>query len=269
MDKLKRKRKIKRSQKTSDVVLEYDYTRLHPSDDFSDADVDKIPEEFFKTAIEHKPNPRPKWWDNLSLFKYGYNSTRQLVTEQFDDLIKNNNTDSFRTAKSCPGLGSFFNRSINLKWPCDVFLEVKQDGEIIYKPSNPNHILFSIQDQDIESHLNNVIIVKVTLPIAIRNTNFDISFNDPILYNNTPFRVCPGLLLKSETPTILSTFLMFSPVAQKYFMPAGDIYNTLVTSEPNVKLKHSDLKKEVYSTKAKLNRSFFNSNWSIRNVDNG
>ena len=245
-------------------ALEYDFTQ----DVYLNKTVEDFPEEYFSMSMQYKKTLRPDWWKAMSLFAYGYNNVAELLKNKFDDIIKED-VNSYRTVKTCPGLGAVFNRAINLKWPCDVLIQVDEEGNLAYKTSNDTLISLGIHQQKFQGHLDDVIFLKVTYPIAIRNKNFDVSFHDPILYNNTPFRVSPGLLLRSKRPITLSSFLIFPAKPENYFFKAGEVFTTLVLSESGIPIKKANLYNDVMKYRSDISSSFFDSKWSKRNVDNG
>lgn len=253
-------------KKNKMLTLEYDYVPFNESHNLDYLD-SELPDEFLSLVFQHKKILRPDWWKPMSLFKYGYNNAAEMIKNKYMQLLEDN-TNSYRTVKTCPGLGALFNRAINMKWPCDVFLQTTEEG-VDYKSSNSRFISIGIHKQEFQGHLNDVLFVKVTFPLAIRNYQFDVSFQDPILYNNTPFRVSPGMLLSSRKPITLSTFLIFPKIEEQYFFKQGEIMTTLVLSQPGVDVKRVNMYNEVSKYRSDLSSSFFESKWSQRNVNNG
>lgn len=247
--------------KKKNPILEYDNARTKDN-----ILIEQFPNNFIDQTIDHK-RKRPKWWDDMPLFYWGFNSQKKLLESKYDEVL-DSGQESYRTFKTCPGIGAYFNRAMNIKWPCDVLFEINEDESITYRASNPNYISIQSHEHSLTGHLADIVIVKVSIPLIIRNKDFDITFQDSTFYRNNPFRVSPGILERSNKPTLLNCFLFFPKQPRKYFFQSGDIYATIVTSKPNVILKHSDLRPSFNNYLQEIKRSFFKTKWSYRDVDN-
>ena len=138
---------------------------------------------------------KPSWFKKLNPFtseikpegyKKAYDSIKELKRIPFGrgagSLV------TFRSVKTCPGIGNYLDRTIPIKLPCDLALDTKEDGWRYF--SNGDDLM------DITSHPNNQIpifkeyhILKICFPLYFKSKDknlkavgdFTLTLNDELI----------------------------------------------------------------------------------------
>lgn len=206
-----------------------------------------------KTFVKEKPS----WWSKTKNFI----NNASTIKEYFDKTDPNDiiNTPTPRTVKSCPSMMALWKKTVIAKFPCDVFLETFDDGRFYYKYAN--------NDIDISSHGSiqapnyigeNFIVIKFMLGFRFTtDKKCNIFFNDPVLHNYQPYRVCPGTVeINPKNVHVPNINTLFEKKNAKYYFKADEALCMLTFSE--------DIKKFTYDpdvnklpTQVKESRSFF------------
>jgi len=213
--------------------------------------------DYIKSSASNK---KPSWFKELTT--YAFNS-RNPAGAAFRFLYyKIKDVQTLKTAKGCPAFINFFNQSIAITTSSDIFLKV-------YKDSNTGAYAFDYIQTDpllsIESHgpdqigaiSNRVLVLKFSLPIHwVTDENCQFQYTDPHIYNDVPFKVCPGII-KQDKSTVcyfnMPTF--FHKMEAEYHIKAGTVLGYIQFDKPVKSFFRGDLrelsKKELYKKHVK------------------
>jgi len=132
----------------------------------------------------------PSWFKNLCPF-IGKHKTALDAYHEASTIIR-------RTIQSCPGLLEFFKNSFLVKFPCDVILETKDNGEYLWqKPSETKVLTITHQTEaQVESTgpLASVILIKFCLPFLFQAPNNKVSIFESTYWKLQPYRIAPGII---------------------------------------------------------------------------
>ena len=129
----------------------------------------------------------PKWFANLC----PYLGKKKTAIERFPLPIK-------KTAKSCPGMLELFKNSFLVRFPCDLILETKKNGE--YRWQKPPHTqILQITDHneeqfEFEPPLSSFITIKFSLPFLYQAPNNKVSLVESTYWKIQPYKIAPGIL---------------------------------------------------------------------------
>ena len=169
----------------------------------------------------------PSWFKNLCPFVGQHKSPLDAYYEA--------STFIARTAKSCPGMLELFKNSFLVKFPCDVILETKDNGEYLWqKPSKTKVLTITHQTEaqvETTGPLASSIMIKFGLPFLFQTPDNKVSLLDPIYWKLQPYRVAPGIIdFKTKREALpLNTIVLFEKKNQIYEFKKGDpmcLYHT-------------------------------------------
>ena len=162
----------------------------------------------------------PSWFKNLCPFIGQHKSALDAYYEA--------STIIARTVKSCPGILELFKNSFLIKFPCDVILETKDNGEYLWqKPSKTNVLGITHQtEEQVESTgpLASSIVIKFCLPFLFQASNNKVSFLDPVYWKVQPYKVAPGIInFKTERGALpLNVIALFEKKNKVYEFKKGE-----------------------------------------------
>ena len=209
------------------------YDKLH-ADNFLDID------QYVKYK---KP---PAWYENLTPYWDNYKT--------FSDLVKNNWSNIFQyssykmhTVKTCPGINTFFRKSLQLKLDNDLLVETGADGGWVYTYLGENFSMSNHAPKEAPGLSDKHIFLKFSYNFAFQfSKDCDVSFIDPVLIEEQPYRVCPGIIqTQKQNIMTVSVITLFPKVNKKYHFPRGSTLACMQFSEKVDDLVEKDLQKEI------------------------
>jgi len=176
------------------------------------------------TSMKLLSREKPSWWKSITPYIKGIKNAKEFLEKIQKEKIFSGKR--FSTIKRCHGMHQLFSKSVLLKWPCDVLLEIEEDGSYKWRAGNNDiHIGFHHPDQA-PIHLGEkYAFIKPAFKFFYATTeNCLISFIDPILYKKQPYNVCPGIIENKKNKKMeLNVILLFDKGnKQQYFFKAGD-----------------------------------------------
>lgn len=209
-------------------------------------------DDFIGTTAKTK---QPKWYQDISFWRGGYKSFRELVAFNFDSVWGNDK--SFKTVKGCPAYINFFKQSFALKTPCDIFIKVYQSTnadtdkkEWYWEWTTPSSdiIIDDHPEWQIGPRLaEDNIAIKFSwnyVFVADRDTQFQ--YVDPYIANKVHYRVSPGVVsLKKNSLGAINMVTFFEKKEEEYWIPAGSTLGYVQFDKPIKSFKRADLSKQL------------------------
>jgi len=133
-----------------------------------------------------------------------------------------------RTVQSCPGMLELFKNSFILKFPCDVILETKENGEYSWQKPSTTQVLIIMHHPEEQSEfqppLSSFIMIKFSLPFVYQAPDNKVSFVDSVYWKNQPYKIAPGILnFKSNKHAVpLNVITLFEKKNKIYEFKKGD-----------------------------------------------
>jgi hypothetical protein len=185
-------------------------------DDNNNKDIDSLITTFVKE--------KPFWWSKIAPFIKGCKNPKEILDKFSTEVIFSGKR--FATIKRCHGMHQLFNRSILLKWPCDVRLEIETDGSYLWRSGNTDITISYHHPEQAPTYLGEkYAFIKPSFKFFYAtNENCLISFVDPILYMHQPYRVCPGIIECTKNKKLEANVILLFNKGEKmiYEFNAGD-----------------------------------------------
>ena len=203
---------------------------------------------------------KPKWFTTQPLITHNEaKSVSDYIKKYWNDLMKYI-PESIKTSKGCPGFNTLFKHSVVIKFPCDVLLEIQENGDYKYQTKSKYTVLKNINHHgsgQFQGMPGNYIAIKFEFDCHINVKDTLIQFIDPLYWNDVPYKVTPGLVPCDCMPL---NVIVFFP-AGKYHFKAGSVLATMTFSNPITKIESADLTKASFrrlwqSDKHILKRSY-------------
>lgn len=197
----------------------------------------------------------PDWWKDLNVFQNGAKNIKEFFEKFNWDVFSD--AEIFTTVKVCPGMRQHFDNSILLKFPCDVVLETNVDGGYRFKSSNKDLFISAHHEDQAPAIGKDFIIIKFVVNFSLMSSKkSQMSFVDPIMFKDQPYRASPGCVYCFEEP-VLPNFICFFPKEnERYYFKAGDPMAIIQFSDPIESFTQKDL--SYFSNKRRNGvKSFF------------
>ena len=202
---------------------------------------------------------KPEWWTSLTPFLFGAKTFKESMAKSWDLMFKNVNP-RLPTSKTCPALNVYFSKTLPLKINDDVLIETTAQGGYRWVSADRN-IQFELHmGPEAPGYLSqNFIFIKFLFEFYITTDKAcDISFTDAVLYNDLPYKVCPGIIQhKKKAIQKINLITLFPKVDAKYHFPRDTIVGCVQFSEKITGLEHKpmleDIKKHVYNISIRNN----------------
>lgn len=165
-----------------------------------------------------------------------------------------------KTIKVCPGMHSLFRHTLLLKFPQNIFLETNADGEYRWNIPDTNQLGKSVltvaahNSKQAVGFADNYIILKFCYNMYLKpDEDSNLSFLDPILYNDQPYKVLPGIVeLNSKRPGIqLNVITLFPKINKKYIFKKNTVLCMLQSSKTIKGISKEDLSIDIIKNKGK------------------
>lgn len=185
---------------------------------------------------------KPEWFNTMTTYQHMCKTAKEFIGKHWDILFKKD-TSTVKTARACPGLNNFFTQSIPLKFPCQVFIETTKRGEYRWTASE-HFIKVSIHDPAQAPKLaEKYLILKFELPLYYRVTeDVQISFVDPVLYNEMNYIVSPGIIKMKKGDIQSLNIITFFPLEDaKYVFNPGEVLASMQFSSIIKGIEKKDL----------------------------
>lgn len=232
------------------VKIYYDNTHEDSSNNFNHLDW---------TSFKKKP----RWWRNLTPFIDGIKSVTELIETRWDHIMNSTELGTPRTSKTCPGISTLFSYSIPIKFPCDIFLETREDGTYYWRATNGFMSIATHGPEQTEgsSISKDYITLKFEIPVVFMTDKpVCVSFVDPIFFNDMPYKVSPGIALETHSiPLFLNTIAFFPKKNMKYVFYKDEVCSLLQFSDKVTEIKQKDLSSKRLALIKSLTQSFFKS----------
>lgn len=193
-----------------------------------------------------KFNKKPKWFSELTPFLFGNRTFKEALQNSWDFMFQYGN-QRIHTSKTCPGLNVYFSKTIPLKITDDILIETFSNGEFRWLSPDLNVTIEHHSPLEVGRLSNDYIIIKFLFPFYFKfNTNCDLSFTDPVLYNSVPYNVCPGIIQRKKNEIQkINLITLFPKKDAKYHLDKGTVLSCLQFSEKVNDLKHVNMKDEI------------------------
>lgn len=197
------------------------------------------------------------WWKSLKHNTKFFEVFNKHAHQFFNKIPSDENDGVYRSAKICPAIGDgLLNKSIIVKSPCDILINVQSDGGYYYEIPDERFLNISSHSADqFWTSENNIFQdyynFKFELPIQVSTNGLPFMFLDPLYHNlQTPFRVVNGVIEGKHTksqPLNINTLIHIQE-EKTLFIKAGDVLAYLWTPE-SCKLSYDEnLKEHIYTT---------------------
>lgn len=226
--------------------------------------------ETFKPEWFGLSRNKPTWFEKLNPFvsiskmkEGGYKSAKDALKETrkipFSSEYKPGGT--FRSVKTCPGIGNYLSRTIPLKLPSDLIIETKTDNWRFFSPFKASidvsdHKYNQIQKESFKDYH----ILKIGFPLLLKSKDKDLRgfFTDPMYYNNDIFWRCvPGVLDFSVVQQI-NVIILLPKINEHYSFQTGTVCGAITFTKPITKIKQNQ---KLVSQFDNLIASNFRSTW--------
>jgi hypothetical protein len=188
----------------------------------------------------------PKWWNSLKAFQNGAKSVKDFLSNlNWEDFAYG---DMITTVKVCPGFNQHFNNSLLMRFPCDIMLETNEDGRFRYKTSNKSISISGHHEDQAPEFLqkNNLIVLKFDAKYVLKTSKqSQLSFVDPILYKDQPYRASPGCAYINNKAVPPNFICFFPKISERYFFKAGDPMAVLQFSDKVTAIEKKDFTKDI------------------------
>lgn len=199
-----------------------------------------------------KYKEKPTWFSSLTPFLFGAKNFKESMASSWDIMFKGVNS-RLHTSRTCPALNVYFSKTLPLKVNDDFLVETYADGNYRWLSGDNNVEMSSHSEFEAPGYLSqNYIFLKFVFKFYIKTTaSCDISYTDPVLYNDVPFKVCPGVIQhKKNSVQKINLITLFPKIDAKYHFPKDTILGCVQFSEKISGLKHKsfndEIKKHVY-----------------------
>lgn len=173
----------------------------------------------------------PDWWKELSVFQNGAKTIKEFWNSFNWDIFST--AEIFTTVKVCPGMKAHFDNSMLLKFPCDIFLETNAEGGYRFKSSNKELSVSSHHYDQAPAIGDRYIIMKFVVNFSLMTSKkSQMSFVDPIMFKDQPYRSSPGCVYCDESPVIPNLICFFPKENATYYFKAGDPMAIIQFSDP-------------------------------------
>jgi len=204
--------------------LEFDY---NPDEQCKSGAI--FPDDYIN--IENKPS----FWKNLSYYVFDLKSPSQAM-----DYLLYEGVATPKTFKSCPAMHGYFQRAIPVKFTSDIILETFENGTYNYRCFDNSMLIRDHGSHQVGGHLSeDFIIIKFFFNVLIRTKSNSINFSTPILYNQMPYEVVPGIIQNQKWPIDLNINTLFPKINKKYHFKTGDICAVLQVDKPITSIEHN------------------------------
>lgn len=174
-------------------------------------------------CLEILSKEKPSWWKSITSYIKGLNSVKEIFEKIPKEKIFSGKR--FSTIKRCPGMHQLFSRSALAKWPCDVLLEIEEDGSYMWRAGNTDIDIGYHHPEQAPVYLGEKYAFIKPAFKFFYSTDKDclISFIDPVLYVDQPYRVCPGIIENKKNKKMeMNIILLFEKKKATYNFKAGD-----------------------------------------------
>jgi hypothetical protein len=188
----------------------------------------------------------PSWYSKLTPYWNGSKNFNDFIKTQWSTIFQYQNY-RMHTVKSCPGFNTFFKKSIQLKLDNDLLVETGADGGFVYTYLGNHFSLSSHNGQEAPGLSNKYIFLKFTYNLAFKySKDCDVTFIDPVLYDEQPYRMCPGIIqTQKQNIMYVNVITLFPKVNTKYHFPKGSTLACMQFSEPVKDMKKVDLSEDI------------------------
>lgn len=167
---------------------------------------------------------KPKWFLDTSPIIFDKVSKYEFIDTCPDHLLYN--YESFSTIKSCPAVNKHFSNSILLKFPCDVILDIREDG-CTFKGSNKDVLMNVHAPEQAPKYISdNWFIIKFNLNLSLRTEKENKAiFINPLMWKHQNYHVSPGIWESGDItgPNLLNVIVFFEKTTfKKYFFKRND-----------------------------------------------
>ena len=159
----------------------------------------------------------PKWFANLC----PYFGKKKTAIDRFPLPIK-------KTTKSCPGMLELFKNSFLVKFPCDLILETKKNGEYSWQKPSHTQVLqierHSEEQIEFEPPLSSFIMIKFCLPFLYQAPDNKVSLVESTYWKIQPYKIAPGILnfMNNKESLPLNVITFFEKKNKIYEFKTGD-----------------------------------------------
>lgn len=188
------------------------------------------------------------WWKNLSNRYKLFDVFKSNAHKFYNNIPFNIKDDTSKSAKTCPAIGDgLLNKTIIIKSPCDILINVQKDGGYYYEIPDKRFLTIATHSPDqFWTSKNNIFQdyfnLKFELPIQVSTNGLPFMFLDPQYHNlQSPFKVINGVIEGKYTksqPLNINT-LMHIQEEKTLLIKEGDVLAYLWTPE-SCKLKYDE-----------------------------
>jgi len=159
-----------------------------------------------------------------------------------------------KTIKVCPGMHSLFRHTLLLKFPENLFLETTAAGNYRWRIPEANRLgnsLLTVQEHNSRQAVgfaDNYIIIKFCYNVFIKpDEEINLSFLDPILYNDQPYKVLPGIVeLGGKRKGVQLNIICLLPKKdEKYIFKKNTVLCMIQSSKIIKSISKEDLSKDI------------------------
>jgi hypothetical protein len=191
----------------------------------------------------------PKWWKELTPFIYGYKSLKEFF-KKYGLYGSTSGTNIPITAKICPSLNLLFKNSIQVKSPAEIYIECDESGWC-WKSSNSEIEIHEHPNEQAPKYLGEkYFFLKFVFPFRyMTNENCSLVIQDPILYNQMDYHVCPAVTeIKANTPMQMNIIVLLEKPKEKtiHHINFGDTLAMFSFSKGINSLSHKKLTKNTF-----------------------
>jgi hypothetical protein len=207
---------------------------------------EKKPEDYTVTNYFNAKEV-PKWWKELTPFINGYKSLKEFFKK---NGLYGSGEGFPITAKICPSLNLLFKNSIQVKSPAEIYIECDESGWC-WKSSNSEITIVEHPNEQAPKYLGEkYFFIKFVFPFRYAtNENCSLVIQDPILYNQAAYRICPAVTkINANTPMQMNIIALLEKPKERtiYHINFGDTLALLSYSKEINSLTHKKLPKNTY-----------------------
>lgn len=206
-------------------------------------------------VLKCKTSSAPDWFTKTTHYIHNVKTKAEFVSKYWDILL-NPEIDKVKTIRSCPGFTNYFKQNVPIIFPTQVMLETSEDGGYRWRSG---HKYLSITHHNASQAPNigeKYIILKFCFPIWLKSSeDMQISFIDPIFYNEQPYKVCPGIMNLNKNEIMdLNVITLFPKKNNKYIFEEKQVLSTVQFSKPNPTFVHKSISSVELDSMEKLRK---------------
>ena len=220
----------------------------------------KITADKIEDSITRAVREQPTWWKKLTAFVNDVRTPGEAVKKYSWHTILNYNT--WMTAKGCPAIQNYMKQNIVLKFPCDVIIEVDENGGYRWRSANHQMSVSHHDGMQYPGFSDQYTVLKFCYNINFSvDKKVQLNFQDPIFYTWTDYRVSPGTVeLNPKQAYGLNVIVVFPKNKARYFFKAGTVLCTAQFTDAIKTIEQKDLSK--YKTNSDT-KSFYMQNTNV------